>query len=201
MKSGRSVLASCALAFGPTLAPSVGRAAPPPPAEIVRPGRGNFELPEIPPAEFAAVLLAETNRVRKAHRRSPLKAHVALDAAADDQAAFMALTLTAKHASPVAGQETPYDRVRRHGLEPVRVAENVASSPAGYGENRQSAQQIAALLVQQWMDSPGHRANILSRELTHLGGSVRLIWLPGDLWVAFGVQVFAVPRSSSSVLR
>jgi hypothetical protein len=74
------------------------------------------------------------------------------------------------------------------------VAENVASRPLGQNEPLPSAREIAAGLVAQWMDSPGHRANLLNRNFTHFGGSVRLARLLDQQWCAFGVQVFFTPQ-------
>src|SRR3954462_5349527 len=47
------------------------------------------------PADLTAALLAEPNRVRRLHGRRALQSRPELDGAADDQAAFMALTFTA----------------------------------------------------------------------------------------------------------
>ena len=151
---------------------------------------------DITAPEFATALLAETNRVRRANGRPPLQPLTGLDGAADDQAALMALVLNAQHMSPIAGQQTPAERVRHRGLEPVEVAENVASlgfEPAA----TTTAEKIAAQLVANWMNSPGHRANLLNRTYTHLGGAIRLVQLPNNLWCAYGVQVFFRPMPSA----
>lgn len=165
---------------------------------VVPPGAGAATpapvLPErFSPSEFARALLAETNRVRREHNRRPLKARAELNAAADDQAAFMALRMQVQHGSFLRGQDNAADRVRRHGLEGLTVAENVASTSLSAPLEQLSAAQIAALLVAQWMESPGHRANLLDRRLTQFGGSVRLTRL-GEQWSAYGVQVFLIPR-------
>jgi uncharacterized protein YkwD len=154
------------------------------------------ERPRFTHAEFAAALLAETNRVRAKHGRRPFKAHSDLEAAADDQAVFMAMAVTAQHTSPIRRQHTPADRVRRHGLEMegAKLAENVASFPVGREIDPPPVAEIAATLVEQWMNSPGHRANLLSRDFTHFGGAVRLSRVLGNQWCAFGVQVFFKPR-------
>ena len=145
----------------------------------------------LPPA-----LLVETNRVRQLHGRRPLQAHVELEAAADDQAAFMALLITAQHASPIRGQGTPAERVQRHGVntDGAALAENVASFPVTHDAEPPPVAEIAAILVEQWMNSPGHRANLLSPQFTRFGGSVRLARVFGNVWCAFGVQLFLKPR-------
>jgi uncharacterized protein YkwD len=147
-------------------------------------------LRRVPKSEFAAALLAETNRVRAEHGRRALQGHPDLDAAADDQAAFMALTLSSGHTSPLRGQETPAARVKRYGHAPLRVAENVARYPADEDMFGAGPAALAAALVAQWFASAGHREALLGRDFTHLGGAVRLARMPGGRWHAFGAQVF-----------
>lgn len=147
------------------------------------------------PDEFAAALLAETNRVRAAHGRKPLQAHPALLAAADDQARTLALSGRCEHYSPVAGQHTALERAQWHGLEHGRVGENVLAmslrEPDGAAP---SCASVAAEAVSQWMNSAGHRANLLNRDFTHFGGAIRLTApLGGGTERVYGVQVFATP--------
>ena len=152
------------------------------------------------PADFARALLDETNRVRRAHGRRPLRAKPELAAAADDQAAFMALTMQVQHESFLPDQATSRDRVRRHGLTRILVTENVAVTPVTAAIGRVSARDIAAVLVEQWLNSPGHRENLLNPRLTHFGGAVRLA-RPMGHWSAYGVQVFAIETASTGRLR
>ena len=62
---------------------------------------------------------------------------------------------------------SPRTRVNRVGLSPMTIAENVTT-----GWNFNYTPEAA---VQGWMDSPGHRANILHRNLTHMGVGVNRI--------------------------
>lgn len=171
-------------------AASLGAAADQPAASEREKDTTAIEAGKARQAEFAAALLAETNRVRRENGVKPLRPRAELSAAADDQAAFMALTFSARHTSPIRGQETPADRVRRRGLDVALVLENVASMPAGDGDEPMPVQEIAATLVRLWFESPGHRANLLRAEATHFGGSVRLA-CQRAAWCAFGVQVFS----------
>jgi uncharacterized protein YkwD len=154
-------------------------------------GTSRSGLAALTPRAFTHALLEETNRVRRAHGRRPLRARSELEAAADDQAAFMALRMQVQHGSFLPGQSSARDRVARHGLEGVAVAENVASTTLSGPEAEFSVREIAARLVEQWMESPGHRATLLDRRLTHFGGSVRLARL-GSQWTAYGAQVFLI---------
>jgi uncharacterized protein YkwD len=164
------------------------------PASMARSGAATAFAPEVAgfeTGEFAAALLAETNRVRREHGRRPLRRRAELEAAADDQAEFMALIGRAQHASAIRGQQTPSERVRRRGLEPQKLSENVAAYPIRPDEGLDSAEAIAAALVAEWMASPPHRENLLSRDFMYLGGSVRIAPLIRTVWAAYGVQVFA----------
>jgi uncharacterized protein YkwD len=152
------------------------------------------------PAQLAAALLAETNRVRHEQGRAALGMRPELNGAADDQAAFMALTLKAQHFSSLSGAHDVVERIRNHGLDPAMVAENVASCALWRGGAPESSKATSAGVVGKRMDSPGHRANMLAREFTQFGGAVRVVRLPGDLWVAYGVQVFYLGRAPQFAL-
>ena len=63
------------------------------------------------------------------------------------------------HESPEG--ETASDRIRDAGYDFVAVGENIAS-----GSGRSATPKA---IVRLWMDSKGHRANILSRDYTEFG--------------------------------
>jgi len=60
------------------------------------------------------------------------------------------------HSSPVYG--SPFNMMEHHGLKFSAAAENI-----GMG------QKTPAEIMKSWMDSPGHRANILSKTVTQIG--------------------------------
>ena len=60
------------------------------------------------------------------------------------------------HQSPTYG--SPFTMMQNFGLRFSSAAENIA-----YGQR--TAQEV----MNAWMNSPGHRANILSRNLTEIG--------------------------------
>jgi uncharacterized protein YkwD len=140
--------------------------------------------------QFAAALLAETNRVRREHRLPPLEPLSELNAAADDQAWYIALRFQVQHTSDMRDQSTPMDRVHRHGVQPQSCFENAASIPAQNGEKMLSGPEVAAALVAAWLASPGHRANLLNSEVTHFGGAVRIVHTPTKVLYAYGIQIF-----------
>ena len=108
----------------------------------------------------------------------------------------MAMTSRVQHESFLRGQTTPTDRVRWHGLADVFVAENVAMTSLAMPAEEFSVEQISAILVEQWLNSPGHRENLLNPRLTHFGGSVRLMRVLGQ-WRAYGVQLLVVDTRST----
>ncbi|MDB6127014.1 MAG: SCP-like extracellular [Verrucomicrobia bacterium] len=161
---------------------------------------GAPEIKEITPAHLTAALLAETNRVRRQYGRHALRAQEELNAAADDQAVWMAMHLGAEHHNPFYGEHDVSERVLRHGYRPASVAENVASQPASVDGDNTSCEAIAARLVEAWMNSPGHRANLLNRNFTRLGCGARVVAGFGGTDYVFGAQVFST-NPDSDVLR
>jgi uncharacterized protein YkwD len=72
----------------------------------------------------------------------------------------------------------------QYGYEYISIGENIA---LGNFENDQ-------VLVDAWMNSPGHRANILNKKFTSLGVAVgKGIYKGKSTWI--GVQIFARPLS------
>ena len=72
-----------------------------------------------------------------------------------------------------------------YGYEFIAIGENLALGNYGNDEN----------LVKAWMDSPGHRANILSDKFTEIGIAVAQGKFEGqETWLA--VQIFGLPLSS-----
>lgn len=60
------------------------------------------------------------------------------------------------HTSPTYG--SPFDMMKSYGIKYRSAGENIA-------QGQRSAQQV----VTAWMNSSGHRANILNRNYTHIG--------------------------------
>lgn len=68
------------------------------------------------------------------------------------------------HTSPLTELKNPSDRVYRAGLSDFVVGENIAVHSLDGPPD-----VVASQLMEQWMNSPGHRANILRPEFTHIG--------------------------------
>ncbi|WP_147804425.1 S-layer homology domain-containing protein [Alkalicoccus halolimnae] len=101
-------------------------------------------------------ILRLTNEEREAHDLEPLKPHINLQAVADAKAEDMYVNDYFAHQSPEHG--SPFDMMKAAGISYSAAAENIAR---GY--------HSAETVVGGWMDSYGHRNNILSERYTHLG--------------------------------
>ncbi|MEU8305775.1 CAP domain-containing protein [Actinomadura sp. NPDC048955] len=107
-------------------------------------------------SRFAAEVVSLTNAHRAAHGLRPLADDPWLTAAAQAYSEDMTARRFYSHTSPEGTQ--PWDRARAAG-----------STHLGIGENIACGQRSPAEVVQGWMDSPGHRANILKPDFTHIG--------------------------------
>ena len=70
------------------------------------------------------------------------------------------------HESPTPGRQQPWDRVELTGFRPRSVGENL------YSMEGSPIPLTAAAAVRAWMDSPGHRANLLNPVYTRMGVSI-----------------------------
>jgi uncharacterized protein YkwD len=124
-----------------------------------------------------------TNAARRAAGLPALARSVNLMSAAQLQADQMVQAGRMDHDLP--GQPYPSLKSRLAAVQyDVRAA----------GENIAEGQRSAAAALTTWMDSPGHRANILSRDYTELGTGVAAA-RNGRLYF---VQVFGRPARTSS---
>ncbi|MER6359061.1 CAP domain-containing protein [Streptomyces sp. NPDC001634] len=107
-------------------------------------------------ARTADEVIALTNAERAAAGLPPLAGDPLLTAAAQAHSADMVARAFYAHTSP-DGRE-PWDRAAAAGSRHRTVGENIACG-----------QRSPAEVVRGWMDSPGHRANILKPAFTHMG--------------------------------
>jgi uncharacterized protein YkwD len=149
---------------------------------------------------LSTAIFEESNRVRVAHGSRPLGHLAALDAAADEQATYLALTLSVGHANPFPKEHNVGERVVHEGLDPASVGENAIMMPARRppdAPNRDyTYAAYAAFLLEGWMNSPEHRETLLDPKFTYLGCAARLArgFRQGDQRV-FALQVFLLPDS------
>ncbi|MGW7082865.1 CAP domain-containing protein [Streptomyces sp. NPDC054871] len=107
-------------------------------------------------AEWAAAVLRLTNAERTAAGLRPLSPDPLLTVAAQGHSADMIARAFYSHTSPEGG-------------EPWHRASAAGSTHRAIGENIACGQRTPAEVVDGWMNSPGHRANILKPSFTHLG--------------------------------
>ncbi|MGW6022570.1 CAP domain-containing protein [Streptomyces sp. NPDC055099] len=107
-------------------------------------------------AEWASAVLRLTNAERTAARLRPLSPDPLLTVAAQAHSADMVAQAFYSHTSPDGG-------------EPWHRASAAGSTHRAIGENIACGQRTPAEVVDGWMNSPGHRANILKPSFTHLG--------------------------------
>jgi uncharacterized protein YkwD len=169
-------------------------------------------------ALLGAAVFHETNLRRKREGLSLLSHLPALDTAARTHAEAMVSQNFLSHENPNdAALRRPIDRVIKAGLrDPRYVAENIATHfairyesgrkvyidekrgkkafsyrPRGEPILPHTYRSFATSLLDQWMDSPGHRANILAPQPTHLGAACELSRSRIGIDQFHCVQVFA----------
>jgi uncharacterized protein YkwD len=125
-----------------------------------------------------------TNQERGRNRLSALAWDDALAKIARDHSKDMAANNFFSHEN-LAGED-PTDRATRHGYSTRKnlgggwysdgIAENIGKMPTGnvigHGYVSNNAQSVAKAQVESWMDSPGHRSNILNSGYDRLGVGV-----------------------------
>ncbi|HSO59216.1 MAG TPA: CAP domain-containing protein [Paenisporosarcina sp.] len=101
-------------------------------------------------------VLTLTNQERAKGGLKALATDSALMDSARAKSADMSKNNYFSHTSPTLG--SPFDQMKARGIQYKAAAENIAMG-----------QQTAAEVVKGWMESPGHRANIMNGTYTHIG--------------------------------
>lgn len=104
----------------------------------------------------AAEVIRLVNVERSKNGLAPLTANTELSKMATVKAQDMINKNYFSHTSPTYG--SPFDMMTKFGIKYTAAGENIA-----YG------QKTAAEVMNGWMNSPGHRANILSSNYTQIG--------------------------------
>jgi len=148
--------------------------------------------PFFPRALSPEEVVRYTNEFRAAHGLPPLTINPALNAAAQARAVDMKTHHYFAHQNPDTG-EGPGEAIEAVGYVARASAENIAKG------NWRSDQA----LVQGWIDSPGHRANLLNREVREIGvGLLRDGGITAGRPLArlYAVQLFGKPLSDCGEL-
>uniref|UniRef100_UPI0003725A5F SafA/ExsA family spore coat assembly protein n=1 Tax=Alkalibacillus haloalkaliphilus TaxID=94136 RepID=UPI0003725A5F len=97
-----------------------------------------------------------TNEMRQQHGLQPLESDWQLSRVARYKSRDMRDQNYFSHQSPTYG--SPFDMIEQFNVSYQRAAENIAAG-----------QQNPRSVVNSWMDSQGHRENILDPNMTHIG--------------------------------
>lgn len=115
--------------------------------------------------EVGKMVFQVTNRARSARTLEPLEYEVELSDVACAHSGDMIQRDFFRHENPDG--EGPSERVGRHHRRLIgEIGENILGQG---GSALDSGEALANQIVEQWMDSPPHRENILRPAFTHLG--------------------------------
>lgn len=106
--------------------------------------------------EFEQQVVDLTNQERAKNGLSALKVDTTLSKVAREKSRDMSANNYFDHNSPTYG--SPFDMMKQYGVDYRSAGENIAMG-------QRSPQEV----VDGWMNSPGHRANILNESYTHIG--------------------------------
>ncbi|MBN2448413.1 MAG: hypothetical protein JXO22_16925 [Phycisphaerae bacterium] len=123
-------------------------------------------------------ILDLVNAERISRGLSRLKRNATLEAQADAYACEMISYGFFDHVNPVTGSTLDV-RAEEFGYDFQFIGENLAAG-----------QETPEAAMEDWMDSPGHRANILEPDFEELGVGIRVGGTYGYYWV----QEFGQPR-------
>ncbi len=107
-------------------------------------------------SQFEQEVVELTNQERAKQGLSPLEVDTELSKVAREKSRDMATSNYFDHNSPNHG--SPFDMMKSYGISYRTAGENIAKG-----------QQTPEEVVNAWMNSEGHRANILNGEYTHIG--------------------------------
>ncbi|MRH41389.1 hypothetical protein GH741_01720 [Aquibacillus halophilus] len=106
--------------------------------------------------DFQTQVVELTNKRRQENGLSPLDADQELTKVAQAKSEDMATNNYFSHTSPTYG--SPFDMMNQFGIEYTTAAENIAAG-----------QTTPEEVVKGWMNSEGHKKNIMNEKITHIG--------------------------------
>ncbi|MFZ3577626.1 CAP domain-containing protein [Virgibacillus sp. DJP39] len=137
------------------------------------------ELEEREPSQYEKEVVKLVNQERAKENLEPLKLDDRLSSLARNKSQDMAANNYFSHTSPTYG--SPFDMMDQFDFTYRMAGENIAAG-------QRSPKQV----VEGWMNSEGHRKNIMKDGFTHIGvGYVEGAGLP---YRTFWTQLFMTPR-------
>lgn len=133
------------------------------------------------PVEDRVVVLS--NEFRARNGLPPLQSNPSLARAARSHSDEMAHLNYFDHESPTLGRRYPWDRVNLLGSDADAISENLYLAE-GY-----PLDQVAAMALHSWENSPDHRHNLLDPKVTNVGVGIAL----------HGGQIYVTQVFSSAV--
>ncbi|MFC0270667.1 CAP domain-containing protein [Metabacillus herbersteinensis] len=140
-----------------------------PKAEAPAPAPKPAQQPSTPPAEkpstdqvqssvsaFEQKVVELTNVERQKQGLKPLQLDTELSKVAREKSSDMQRNNYFSHTSPTYG--SPFDMMKKYGIDYRAAGENIAMG-------QRSPEEV----VKAWMNSEGHRKNIMSSDFTHIG--------------------------------
>lgn len=107
-------------------------------------------------SQFEVQVVELTNQERAKQGLAPLQIDEELSRVAREKSRDMATRGYFDHNSPTYG--SPFDMMKAYGINYRTAGENIA-------KGQRTPQEV----VNAWMNSPGHRANIMNGNFTHIG--------------------------------
>ncbi len=124
---------------------------------------------------FKQKVVELTNKERKKNGLSELKAYDELAQVAQKKSQDMINKGYFSHNSPTYG--SPFEMMQNFGIDYKTAAENIAAG-------QDSPEEV----VRKWMQSAGHRKNILNKSVTHIGIGVAEGGEMGIYWTQMFIQ-------------
>lgn len=134
---------------------------------------GNNESIEASSSDEANQVLQLVNAERKKQGLSALTLSKELTSIANTKAKDMSVNRYFDHRSPTYG--TPFEMLQKFGVSYKSAGENIAAG-----------QKTPEQVMESWMNSSGHRANILNKSYTELGVG----FYAGGSYDTYWVQLF-----------
>ena len=121
------------------------------------------------------------NEARTQAGCAPLKVSAQLTQAARGHSEDMGQRNFFAHDAPAPSATSPWDRIKATGYRYTSAAENIAAG-----------QTTASSVMNAWLNSSGHRANILNCALTEIGVGAAVV--SGSTYMYYWTQDFGTPQ-------